>query len=107
MKSYQWLSKFSQSTFGKKSRNKRRRIRKRALVIESLEPRNLLATVSFNGAFLNFQADAGQADVVSVSETSDGALQIQVGRAIRLSSWTTRLEILILFSVKRKLPMIR
>ena len=79
MKSYQWLSKFSQSTFGKKSRNKRRRIRRRALAIESLEPRNLLATVSFDGRFLDFQADAGQADVVSVSETPDGALQIQVG----------------------------
>ena len=79
MKSYQWLSKFSQSTFGKKSRNKRRRIRKRALAIESLEPRNLLATVSFDGGVLDFQADTGQADIVSVSATSDGALQIQVG----------------------------
>ena len=92
MKNCQWLSKVSQSMFGKKTRNTRRRIRKRALAIESLEQRNLLATVSFDAGFfdssnggatglLSFQADAGEADVVTVTNVTAGPgfFSIQVG----------------------------
>ena len=48
MKNYNWISKISQSVVGKKNRNFRRRTRRQSLVIESLEQRNLLASVTFN-----------------------------------------------------------
>lgn len=88
MKKYNWISKISQSIVGKKNRNFRRRARKQSLMIESLEQRNLLASVSFDSNFLvgggstgqlTFQADDGDQDVVSLSAPSATSLQIQVG----------------------------
>ena len=87
MKNYHWISSFRKSIFRKKTRNLRRRIRKQALTIESLESRNLLASLSFNtnpvgdlmfGSVL-FVADDGEADIVTVSAPTLDSLQIQVG----------------------------
>ena len=79
----QWLSNVRKSLVRKKTRNSRRRNRKQSLEFRSLEPRNLLASVSFNAdpaePALFFDADTGQADIVTVSSTTEGALQIQVG----------------------------
>jgi len=92
MKKYNWISKVSQAMVGKKNRNFRRRLRKQSFTFESLERRNLLASVSFDADFFNgaggpaeglgqltFVADDGQSDVVSVSSPSVNTLQIQVG----------------------------
>ena len=91
MKNYNWISKISQSVVGKKNRKFRRRLRKQSFTFESLEQRNLLASVSFDADFFNgaggaaeglgqvtFVADDGQSDVVSVSSPSANTLQIQV-----------------------------
>ena len=87
MKRQNWISEIRKSVVGKRTRNFRRRIRRRALAIESLEQRNLLATVSFDaGAFdgglgaLTFQADAGRADDIAVTDSSlgPGFFSIQV-----------------------------
>jgi len=48
MKKHNWISKISQSVVGKKNRKFRRRTRKQSLTIQSLEQRNLLASVSFD-----------------------------------------------------------
>lgn len=81
MKNKKWLSNIAKSVVGTPSRNARRRHRQSALTTGSLEPRNLLASVSFDSGagLLQFEADAAQADVVSVSAPSATSLQIQVG----------------------------
>ncbi len=64
-----------------KSRKTRRTIKANGLTIASLEQRNLLASVSFDAGagVISFTADAGQADIVSVSSPATDSLQIQVG----------------------------
>lgn len=83
MKNQNWLSNIIKSMVGLPSRKARRQNqgKQKPLSFESLEPRNLLASVSFDAGAesLVFQADAGQADEVTVSETTGGSLQIQVG----------------------------
>ena len=87
MKNYHWISKFRQSIAGTKTRNFRRRIRKQALAIESLEQRNLLASVSLSSGtaggqlfgVVSFVADIEQADIVTLSAPTPDSVQILVG----------------------------
>ncbi len=81
MKNVTWISNIKKMIIGAPSRRSRRRFSAGPLRIESLEPRCLLASVSFNAGaeLLTFQAEAGEADVVSVSAPSADTLQIQVG----------------------------
>ena len=84
MRKHQWLSSVRKSIVPKKNRNFRRRNRKQSLEFRSLEPRNLLASVSFDVVenvipVLSFNADAGEVDTVSVSGPTEDTLQIQVG----------------------------
>ena len=97
MKKHNWISKISQSVVGKKNRKFRRRTRKQSLTIQSLEQRNLLASVSFDAGFFNgdaaanglglvtFVADDGQSDAVTVSSPSANTIQIQVGNGDAIS----------------------
>jgi Ca2+-binding RTX toxin-like protein len=81
MKNSTWLSAARIKINGKPSRTKRRRDRvKNELQFETLEAKNLLASVSFDAAAesLTFQADAGEVDIVAVSAPTAGTLQIQV-----------------------------
>lgn len=91
MKNYNWISKISHTVVGKKNRKFRRRTRRQSLMFQSLEQRNLLASVSFN-AFVSppdvliegagplfFEADPGDSDIVSLSAPAANTLQIQVG----------------------------
>ncbi len=75
-----WLLSIRNSLFIKPSRQKRRRQKSNSLAIQSLEERNLLATISFDAAagLLSFEADAGQTDVVSVLEPVADSLEIRV-----------------------------
>ncbi len=87
MKNYNWISRISRTVVWKKNRKFRRRTRTQLLMIESLEQRNLLASVTFNsittgiqdGGQVFFQADDGDLDVVSLSAPTANSLQIQVG----------------------------
>ena len=82
MKNQTWLNKVYQLLSVKPSRKHRRRSKARTgLQFETLETKNLLASVSFDASaeLLTFQADAGQADIVAVSAVSEDTLQIQVG----------------------------
>jgi Ca2+-binding RTX toxin-like protein len=81
MKKIQWISSLRQSLVPSRSRKARRANRANGLEITSLEPRNLLASVSFDASsgVVSFEADAGQADVVTVSSPAAETLQIQVG----------------------------
>jgi len=75
----------------------RRSTRKQSLTFQSLEQRNLLASVSFDAGFFNgdaaanglglvtFVADDGQSDVVTVSSPSADTIQIQVGNGDSIS----------------------
>ena len=85
MKKTKWLSKLNLSE--NKTSQKRRKHRKSSFAVESLEPRNLLASVSFDdgAGLLAFEADAGQADVVSVAAPTATSLQIQVGNGDSIS----------------------
>lgn len=82
MNNYTWLLRIKESLTGKPHEKKRRRTRSpHSLTFEKLEDKNLLATVSFDAgsSLLEFQADAGEADIVTVSAPSADTLQIQVG----------------------------
>lgn len=81
MKNHNWLSSIAKSINGTPSRQSRRRSRANPVTVGSLEPRNLLASVSFDAGAgtLSFDADAGQADVVTVSAPTATSLQILVG----------------------------
>ena len=81
MKSLQWLESLFGFAFSRENRRSRRRPKRYDLVTESLEARNLLASVSFDAGLsqLDFQADAGEVDIVSVSSPAADVLQIQVG----------------------------
>ena len=81
MKNHNWLSSIAKSINGTPSRQRRRRNRTHALTMGSLEPRNLLASISFDSGAtsLTFDADAAEADVVTVSAPTATSLQIQVG----------------------------
>ena len=82
MKNQTWLTRIHQLFSVKPSRkHRRRRKAKTGFQFETLETRNLLASVSFDAAneLLTFQADAGQVDIVAVSAASADTLQIQVG----------------------------
>ena len=82
MKKYNWISKISQSVVGKKNRNFRRRAGKQSITFQSLEQRNLLASVSFDAGFFNgdaaanglglvtFVADDGQSDCLLYTSPS-------------------------------------
>ena len=74
------LKNIKESMAGKPSRRRRRRPNN-SLQIAELESRQLLASVSFDASagLLSFDADAGQADVVSVSAPTATSIQIQVG----------------------------
>ena len=87
LKNYHWISKFRRSIVGTKTRNFRRRIRRQALTIESLEQRNLLASISLTSSTfgeqtfgsVSFVADDGQADIVTLSAPTPDSVQILVG----------------------------
>ena len=81
MKKIEWISSLRQSIIPSRSRKTRRANRSNGLEVTSLEPRNLLASVSFDASagIVAFTADAGQADVVTVSSPAAETLQIQVG----------------------------
>ena len=87
MKNLCWISKIKKSISVTPSRGRRRRHRRAISTFESLEARNLLASVSFNAGdgSLAFVADAGQADVVDVSAPTATSLQIQVGNGDSIS----------------------
>ena len=90
MKKRTWLSSLKNFVNGTGSRKVRRRYHKsNNLQFDSLEARNLLATVSFDAGTeaLTFQSDVGVADIVTVSAPDVDTLQIQVGggEAISLS----------------------
>ena len=76
-----WFASLQQLFTVKQSRRTRRKYRSQVLSIEKLEKRNLLAAVSFDAGsgLLSFTADAGQADIVTVSSPAEDVLQIQVG----------------------------
>jgi len=82
MKNQTWLNKVHQLITVKPSRKHRRRRKAQSgLQFETLEAKNLLASVSFDASaeVLTFQADAGQVDIVAVSAPTADTLQIQVG----------------------------
>ena len=88
LKNVHWISKFRQSIVGTKTRNLRRRIRKQALTIESLEQRNLLASISLEltptdpqrfFGIVTFVADDDQTDIVTLSAPTSDSIQILVG----------------------------
>ncbi|MFK7770351.1 MAG: calcium-binding protein, partial [Mariniblastus sp.] len=87
MKNLNWISKVRKSLVGTPSRNLRRRHRRTVSTFESLEPRNLLASISFDAGVgsLSFVADAGQADAVTVSAPTATSLRIQVGNGDSIS----------------------
>jgi len=78
---------FSSLTQPKKS--KRRRSSNKFHTFSQLEARQLLASVSFDtvgfGDHLQFTADSGMADTVSVETTETGALQFRVGNGDSIS----------------------
>ena len=76
-----WFASLQQLFTVKQSRRTRRKYRSQVLSIAKLEKRNLLAAVSFDAGsgLLSFTADAGQADIVTVSSPAEDVLQIQVG----------------------------
>ena len=85
MNFYHWLISLKDAFFSLGGRNSRKR-RKRTRPLneqrmELLEARNMLATIGFDAGsgLLTFEADAGVADIVSVSSPSQDVLQIQVG----------------------------
>ena len=80
MKKLHWISKIKNSLNVAPSRKTRRK-RRSSVSFESLEARNLLASVSFDAGdgSLSFAADSGQADIVQVSAPTATSLQIQVG----------------------------
>ena len=73
----------------KSSQPRRRRSCNNSLGFSKLEDRNLLAAVTIGSAgfgdSLQFTADAGEIDVVSVETTSEGAIQFRVGDGDRIS----------------------
>jgi len=84
MRKQQWLSSIRNSIVGKKTRSFRRKNRRQPLRFQSLEQRNLLASVSLSGTVLTFSGTL-EADIVSVSATPENALQIQVGAGDSIS----------------------
>ena len=87
MKNQSWISKIKKAISVAPSRKRRRRLKRTTSTFESLEARNLLASVSFdaNVGSLAFVADAGQADIVDVSAPTATSLQIQVGNGDSIS----------------------
>ena len=82
MKKLNWLNDIMRSLFPLAPKQRRRRKSgASSLQFSSLEPKNLLATVSFDAGAeqLTFQADSGVVDTVTVSAASPNTLQIQVG----------------------------
>ena len=83
MKRSNWTQKLQQEIYGKRTGSLRKKRANNTLATAVLEPRNLLASISFDAGtgLLSFEADAGQADVVDVSVNSVASdlLQIQVG----------------------------
>ena len=87
MKKLHWIANIKSSFVCTPSRKHRRRQRRVVSTFESLEARNLLASVSFdtgNGS-LSFDSDVGQIDAVTVSAPTATSLQIEVGNGDSIS----------------------